>query len=89
MPFQNKQGQNQTANNQQPSLPFTLVDYLELVDWTGRCIRPDKRGHISNTLPPILQRLDIHTDAWLQTSTRFEENYYKAFDTQQTWCSSS
>lgn len=27
-------------------LPFRLMDYLELVDWTGRQCREDKRGNI-------------------------------------------
>ena len=30
------------------SLPFRLLDYLELVDWTGRQIREDKRGSIDS-----------------------------------------
>jgi len=25
-------------------LPFHLADYLELVNWTGRAVREDKRG---------------------------------------------
>lgn len=35
-------------------LPFRLTDYIELVDWTGRIMRDDKRGYIKNELPPIL-----------------------------------
>ena len=27
-------------------IPFALGDYLELVDWSGRAIRSDKRGYI-------------------------------------------
>jgi len=42
-------------------LPFSLNDYLELVDWTGRQIREDKRGHIDSDTPPILQRLGRST----------------------------
>ncbi|MFQ2245468.1 transposase [Aeromonas enteropelogenes] len=41
------------------SLPYTLTDYLILVDWTGRAIRGDKRGHIPEALSPILQRLQL------------------------------
>ena len=31
-------------------LPFRLTDYLELVDWTGRILREDKRGAIDANL---------------------------------------
>jgi hypothetical protein len=41
------------------SLPFRLTNYLELVDWTGRILREDKRGAIDADLPPILERLNI------------------------------
>jgi len=29
-------------------IPFWLLDYIELVDWSGRIIREDKRDAISN-----------------------------------------
>ena len=34
-------------------LPFQLNDYLELVDWSGRILREDKKGAIANNLPDI------------------------------------
>ena len=46
------------------SIPYRFEDYLALVDWTGRQIREDKRGHIDAHLPPIIQRLNIDHDAW-------------------------
>lgn len=46
------------------SIPCGLEDYLDLVDWTGRAIRADKRGSIRADLPPILQRLSIDAEAW-------------------------
>ena len=49
-----------------------MADYLKLVDWTGRLVRNDKRGHIDQTLPPILERMQIAADRWLQNATRFE-----------------
>ncbi len=56
-------------------LPFVLMDYLELVDWTGRIVREDKRGNIPADMPPILQRLHIEPEAWLQLATRFETDF--------------
>jgi len=53
-------------------LPFELKDYLELVDWTGRIIRNDKRGCIPASVPPILKRLDQDIDNWLYLSQNFE-----------------
>ncbi len=40
-------------------LPCALTEYLELVDWSGRAIRPDKQARIQENLPPILERLNI------------------------------
>ena len=48
----------------EPTLPFHFSDYLELVDWTGRTIRSDKRGAIDPRLPPIMQRLNVDAAAW-------------------------
>ncbi len=43
-------------------LPFTLLDYVELVDWTARIVRPDKRGAMPMHTPPILARLGFAAD---------------------------
>jgi len=43
-------------------IPYTLKDYLELVDWAGRAIRSDKRGFIPAQTPPILNRLGMAPD---------------------------
>ena len=56
-------------------LPFRLTDYLELVDWTGRVLREDKRGSIYNKLPPILQRLNIESKHWLYMTQNFESQF--------------
>ncbi|MCW8193714.1 transposase [Proteobacteria bacterium 005FR1] len=56
-------------------LPFRLTDYLELLDWTGRVIREDKRGFIPSNLPPILTRLQIAPDNWLSTTQHFESRF--------------
>jgi REP element-mobilizing transposase RayT len=56
-------------------LPFRLSDYLELVDWTGRVMRDDKRGAIDGDLPPILERLQIDPSYWLHMATHFESRF--------------
>ena len=56
-------------------LPFRLTDYLELVDWTGRIIREDKRGAIDAPLPPILERLNIEPKHWLYLTKHFESRF--------------
>ena len=61
--------------NMPDGLPFRLVDYLELVDWTGRQIREDKRGFIDGDLPCILKRLNIDEDHWLYMTQNFESSF--------------
>ncbi len=56
-------------------LPFALMDYLKLVDWTGRIAREDERGSIPENTPPILPRLQIDPEAWLRLTTHFEADF--------------
>ena len=44
---------------------FRLMDYLELVDSTGRAVRDDKRGAISARASGVLDRLGIDETTWL------------------------
>jgi REP element-mobilizing transposase RayT len=54
-----------TSTEDRTTLPYRFDDYLTLVDWTGRAIRSDKIGFIHEKAPPIMQRLNIDSDAWL------------------------
>jgi len=56
-------------------LPVHLADYLELINWTGRAVRDDKRGAIAEELPPILERIGITRAAWLQLAKDFETHF--------------
>ena len=58
-----------------PDIAFTLSDYLELVDWTGRQIRDKPTGNISSDAPPILDRLNISPNHWIYLSTEFESRF--------------
>jgi hypothetical protein len=71
---------NQLANELQTGIVFNFEEYLALVDWTGRIIRSDKRGHIDNVIPPILDRLQITADQWRINTTQFEAIHPKRFN---------
>jgi putative transposase len=50
----------------QSAIPCRTLDYVELVDWTGRLVRDHKSGAIDQKLPSILNRLSIDRIAWQQ-----------------------
>ncbi|MBV1872356.1 MAG: hypothetical protein KUG83_07390 [Gammaproteobacteria bacterium] len=50
-------------------------DYFEVVDWTGRSLREDKRGAIDEQLPPILQCLGIKPENWIDFVSRFHKYF--------------
>lgn len=55
-------------------IPITFKDYAELLDWTGRALRTDKRGAIPEHLLPIFNRLQLQERNWLDTVTRWRES---------------
>ena len=73
------QFEGSTRDEEQAGILFSLGDYLTLVDMTGRILRDDKRGAISAHLPPILERLEINQEEWLNNATQFERLYHKKF----------
>lgn len=69
---------NEHQDNNPKHLPYNLIDYFELVDWTGRCVRDDKRGAIASKLPRILTRLGLDQEQWLKAATGIECHFNKA-----------
>ena len=59
------------TNNMLNGIPFRLMDYIELVDWTARQYRENK-AVLDSSLPPILQRLNINQTTWLKACTKLE-----------------
>jgi len=45
-------------------LPMSTGDYLNLLDWTARQVRTDKRGATPQHLAPIFERLGVSSDIW-------------------------
>ena len=56
-------------------LPFRLTDYIELVDWSGRILREDKRGAIPKDIPEIIQRLQLDARHWCYLNRHFEHPF--------------
>ena len=59
-------------------IPFSLLDYIELVDWSGRIMRKDKLGIISSKRPRLLSTLCLNDEAWLLLASRFGKDYHGA-----------
>ena len=72
--------QGHLISGRHTSYGMMVKDYLELVDWTGRIVRSDKRGSIDNTLPVIVNRLNITLDQWCQNASQFESLHTRRFN---------
>jgi len=52
-------------------LPMSVADYLDLLDWTARQMRTDKRGSTPACAKPIFERLGIDADVWCELTKEF------------------
>jgi hypothetical protein len=59
-------------------LPFALIDYLELIELTGRCMKENKRGYIEAHVPALIQRLGICPENWLTLTSEFRKVFHGA-----------
>jgi putative transposase len=72
-------------------IPYLLMDYLELVDWTGRAIRDapqgilscqkkaihlNKKGFIPEKEPKIISKLGFTLDVWMNSVSQFSDHFY-------------
>ena len=62
-------------------LSISLVQYLDLLDWTGRQLSQDKRGAIPGDLLQILCRMGINPDGWLTVVEKFGKLFKRAAGT--------
>ena len=78
LPFVGGEHQDKTSG-----LSFSLPDYLELTDWAGRAIREGKSGSIPSELSPILERVNIDPEAWLDSIKHYGKNYNTVIGTRE------
>ena len=63
-----------------------LDTYLELVDWTGRCVREGKKGKIPLELAPVLDRLELNQEKWIENVQRFGGLFYRVIGRFERLC---
>ena len=64
--------------DEEACLPFGCQEYLELVDWAGREIKPGKRGSIPANTPPLLTRLRMDVAPVLAYLSQMEKQPFRA-----------
>lgn len=57
-------------------LPLTTGAYIELLDWTAREIRRDKRGSTPTSMQPIFERLGVSGEVWCGLVQNFGRLFY-------------
>ena len=67
-------------------ITFSLLDYLTLVEETGKIIREDKRGYLSEQVSPLLQQLGLSREDWLQLAQHFGKQYHQAVGSIEVLC---
>jgi len=65
----------QSDSRRRGILRMTAAEYIDLVDKSGRLMRPDKRGAIDADLAPILLRIGANPEAWFDTVSRFGSRF--------------
>jgi hypothetical protein len=63
--------------SQQGFLPLALDEYLALLDWTGRQTRADKIGAVPAELKPILERLQVRPDRWIESVLTLGRRFHR------------
>ena len=67
-----------------PALSVRALDYLELVDWSGRVVREGKRGSIGVATPAVLPTLGLGKPQWQSQMLGIESRYYRAVGTVES-----
>ena len=65
-------------------LPMSNRQYIDLVDFTGRQLRPGKRGSIAETEPPALRRLGLDARHWTGQVQGIGSGYWRIVGSVET-----
>jgi hypothetical protein len=65
------------------TLEINEIQYLQLLDWTGRSLHGGNRGAIPDSLIDILDRISLDSRQWLVQVPATESHYWRAVGTAQ------
>lgn len=65
------------------AVPFAFADYLELVNYIGRALHPNKSGCIPDKTPALLERLEISLDGFIQHADHLLQEFSYAVGTPE------
>jgi hypothetical protein len=60
------------------SLSVSIAQCLNLIDWTGRPMHPNRRSRIDPERPQILDRLGLADRSWTPQVKAIESEFYRA-----------
>ena len=65
-------------------LSMSTEEYLSILDWAGRELKADKRGHIPKELEPILMRLKIKPDGFIKMTQNLGPRFYSVIGDEES-----
>ncbi len=60
-----------------PVMGIGVESYLEMLEWTGQCMAEGKRGKLPPALIPLLERMDLEVERWVETVEKYGSHYYR------------
>ncbi|HHI79703.1 MAG TPA: transposase [Planctomycetes bacterium] len=60
-----------------PFVGFEVSEYLAMVEAAGRRVRRGKRGSVPESVPPLLERLELDTARWLEVVEGFGRLFFR------------
>ncbi|BCE03246.1 transposase [Marinicellulosiphila megalodicopiae] len=65
------------SDSKKNDIPIKLTSYFELVEWTGKQIRKDKKGYLQKDSPKILEELSIDAYEFVNAAQYFESKFHR------------
>ena len=66
------------VNSGRAAFTLSSVEYFALLEWTGRCIRADKRGFIASGTPPSRKLIRQDARRWVREIKHYGRWYFRA-----------